>query len=206
MDGNAGALVIVCSHCGSEYTAGVNAACRDCRLAPSASAAPSLPTSEEGPDELLFDLDSWPAEDRVALGVALNERGVPWRWEPGPVLVVREFDEAIVEEMLDAAEGGDEWEDLDGEDADEAAQEAMSDLFLAADRLVRSPGSGPLVEEVARLEEVVADSAPPFGVDPSVWDEMGDLAAGLVAAGDEADEEAVEQAAAALREFLRPYV
>jgi hypothetical protein len=198
--------VSVCAHCGADYAAGVNAACRDCRLAPRATSAPTLPASDEGPDEVLFDLDSWPAQDRVALGVALNERGVPWRWESGPVLVVREFDEAVAEELLDATEGGDDWEDLEGEESDEAAQEAMSDLFLAADRLVRSPGSAPIVEEVARLEEVVADSAPPFGVDPTVWDQMGDLAGALVAAGDAADDEAVEQAAAALREFLRPYV
>jgi hypothetical protein len=162
--------------------------------------------SDEGPDELLFDLDSWPAQDRVALGVALNDRGVLWRWEPGPVLVVREFDESVVEEMLDATEGGDDWEDLEGEESDEAAQEAMSDLFLAADRLVHSPGSAPLIEQVARLEDVVTDSPPPFGVHPSAWDQMGDLAAGLVTAAEEADDEAVEQAAAALREFLRPYV
>jgi hypothetical protein len=197
----------VCAHCGAEYTAGVNAACRDCKLAPEGDAGgPSLAESGEGPDELLFELESWPPEDRVGIGVALNDAGVPWRWEPGPTLVVREFDEAIVEDLLDDAEGGDEWEDLDGEEADEAAQGAMSDLFLAADRLVHSPGSATLVDEVARLEAVVADSPPPFGVDAAVWDEIGELAGGLLAAGEDADEDAVEQAAAALREYLRPYV
>ena len=198
--------MVVCSHCGAEYTAGVNAACRDCKLAPDDAGGPSLPESDEGPDELLFELESWPAEDRVGLGVSLNDAGVAWRWEPGPVLVVREFDEAIVEDLLDDAEGGDDWEDIEGEEADEAAQGAMSDLFLAADRLVHSPGSATLVAEVARLEAVVADSAPPFGVDPAVWDEIGELAAGLLGAGEDADDDAVEQAAAALREYLRPYV
>ena len=196
----------VCSYCGAEFTAGINAACRDCRLAPESAEVPSLPPSDEGPDELLFELETWPAEDRVGLGVALTDRGISWRWEPGPVLVVREFDEAVVEELLDQAEGGDDWEDLEGEEADEAAQSAMSDLFLAADRLVHNPDSGPLVQEVARLEAVVADSAPPFGVETAVWDEIGELAAGLLGAGEDGDEQAVEQAAAALREYLRPYV
>jgi hypothetical protein len=196
----------VCSHCGAEYTAGVNVACRECRLALEPTAAAALPPSDTGPDELLFELDSWPAEERVALGVQLTERDVPWRWEPGPVLVVREFDEAVVEDVLDDAEGGDEWEDVGGEEADEVAQAAMGDLFLAADGLVRSPGNGSLVEDVARLESIVTESDPPFGVDTAVWDEIGDLASGLVAAGEDADEEAVEQAAASLREFLRPYV
>ncbi len=196
----------VCAYCGAEYTAGINAACRDCKLAPESADDPSLAPSDDGPDELLFELDTWPAEDRVGLGVALTERGVSWRWEPGPVLVVREFDEAVVEELLDQAEGGDDWEDLEGEQADEAAHSAMSDLFLAADRLVHSPDNAVLVREVARLEEVVAESEPPFGVEETVWDEIGRLAADLADAGEDADEEAVEQAAAALREYLRPYV
>jgi hypothetical protein len=196
----------VCAHCGAEYTAGVNVACRDCKLALEPTATATLPMSDVGPDELLFELDSWPAEQRVALGVQLTERDVPWRWEPGPVLVVREFDEALVEEVLDDAEGGDDWEDMEGEEADEVAQAAMGDLFLAADGLVRSPDNGSLLEEVARLEAIVTESNPPYGVDTTVWDEIGDLASGLVAAGEEDDEEAVEQAAASLREFLRQYV
>lgn len=206
MEGTGGALMTVCAHCGAEYTAGANAACRDCKLAPESADVPSLPLSDEGPDELLFELDAWPAEDRVSLGVALTDRGVPWRWESGPVLVVREFDEALVEELLDEAEGGGDWEDLEGDQGDEAAQSAMSDLFVAADRLVHNPDSEPVLQEVARLEGVVGDSPPPFGVEPSVWDQIDHLAAALVAAGEDADEEAVEQAAAALREFLRPYI
>jgi hypothetical protein len=185
----------------------VNAACRDCRLAPDPAAPASLPAQQDGEPEIEYGLDSWPAEDRVGLGMALNQQSVPWRWEPGPVLVIRELDEAIVEAALGQAgeeEAG--WEDVEGEEADETAQAAMSDLFLAADRLVHSPSDGDLVEEVSRLASVVDESAPPFGVEPSVWDEISRLAGAVVVAAEEGDEEGVEEAARAVRDFLRDYV
>lgn len=204
--------VAVCSHCGADAAPG-NAACRDCRLAPGEPpAAPSLPDDEQGEPEVAFELDDWPAADRVALGVALNREGIPWRWEPGPVLVVRELDEAVVEELLDEAEGGGaEWEERDGEgaegeEADEAAQSAMGDLFLAADRLVHAPWNAELVAEVDRLGEAVEESAPPFGVEPEVWDHIASLADAVVDAADEGNDEAVEDAARSLRDYLRRYV
>jgi len=111
--------VALCLNCGAEYAAGLQAACRDCRLATDPTSAPSLPDLEDGPDELLFDLTLWPAEERVSLGLTLDERGVPWRWEPGPELAVRESDQAAVEELLDEEEAGeDDWEELSDEEMD----------------------------------------------------------------------------------------
>lgn len=205
----------LCSHCGADYTPGVNAACRDCGLAPDLQTPPTLPATDESADEtadeVLFEVAEWPAAQRVAFVSALHAEDVPFRWEAGPVLVVRTFDEAVVEALLDD-EGIDdeEWQETTGiageEEADEAAQTAMSDLFDAADRLVHNPGSGEVVDEVEALAETIETSPPPYGIEAPVWKQMGDLADAVVTAGDAHDDDAVAEAARSLRDFLRTYV
>lgn len=207
MDRDPGSVVTLCSHCGAVVAEGVRAACGECRLAPDAAAPPSLPASEDGPAEMTFDLSEWLANDRVALGVTLDSQEVPWRWEPGPTLVVRQFDEAVVEEQLDqeaADEGG--WEDIEGEEDDEAAQTVMSDLFDVADRLVHTPWEADLIAEARRLAGEAEASAPPFGVEPEAWQKMVELAGAVGQAAEEEDPVAVEDAAGELRGWLRQYV
>lgn len=232
----------LCANCGSEYAAGLQAACRDCRLASDPASPPSLPDLEDGPDEMLFDLSLWPAEERVALGLTLDERGIPWRWEPGPDLVVRESDQVVVEELLDEEEGDDEdWEDVseadrdesdldadlaidaddevaDGEDGDEPEDDdepedggeeaagAMGGLFDAADRLMHNPANVEALVDVDRLASLVADSLPPYGIEPKTWEQVGVLADAVLAASDEEDVDAVAAASKSLRDFLRTYV
>jgi hypothetical protein len=206
--------VDVCRHCGAVVEAGVNAACRDCRLSPDLGATPTLPpppdgdgAAEDGAGEIDFDLADWPADERVLLAVTLNEREVPWRWEPGPLLVVREFDEAVVEELLDEEDEGETaWEDIEGEETDEEAQAAMGDLFDAGDRLLHNPTNVELVAEVDRLATLVDTSPPPFGIEAGTWEEIARLATAVAVAGDEQDEEGVAAAARTLRDYLREYV
>ena len=224
----------LCANCGADYAAGLQAACRDCRLASDLTSEPSLPDLEDGPDEMLFDLSLWPAEERVALSLTLDDRGIPWRWEPGPDLVVRESDQAAVEELLDEEEGTDEdWEELSDEeidgleadmeadldadleiDADESEDEqggedtsaAMGDLFDASDRLMRNPGNVEALVDIDRLATLVAENRPPYGIDKKTWEQLSGLADAVLAASDEEDEEAVSTASRSLRDFLRPYV
>lgn len=203
---------MLCSHCGASFTPGVNAACRDCKLAPDERAAPTLADDDEGPDEVGFDLAEWPAEDRVSLGVTLHSDDVPFRWEPGPMLVVREFDEDVVEELLDsvAGEEGGGWQDVDEEgDDDEGDDEAatvMGDLFDVADRLTHAPWNREFVDEVRGLVTVVEASEPPFGIVPEMWDQIAELATAVVTGAEDEDEVAIEDAAKALRAYLRDYV
>lgn len=196
-------MAVLCTHCGAEHAAGVNIACRDCRLAPGNGTAWSLPDLENGPDEVDFDLADWTPADRVALAVTLDERVVPWRWEAGPVLVVQASDEEVVDSLLDEmeeqedGEGGDDegdaWGEAGDEEWDEEAGEeaaaAMGNLFDVGDRLMHNPDNAELLLEVDRLASVVEGSAPPFGVEQSTWEEIGRLAAAVVEASDDASEE-----------------
>ncbi|MGH9223097.1 MAG: hypothetical protein ACRD2W_04780 [Acidimicrobiales bacterium] len=206
---------MLCSHCGAQFSPGVNAACRDCRLAPHERAEPSLADDDDGPDEVGFDLADWPAEDRVGIGVTLNGDGVPFRWEEGPMLVVRESDEDAVEALLDSLaddeDGG--WEDVDEDDEDEdddddggALETVMGDLFDVSDRLIHAPWNREFVEEVRQLITVVESSEPPFGIVPEMWDQVANLASAVVAGADDQDDVAVEDAATTLRSYLREYV
>ena len=202
----------LCPHCGADYTAGINAACRECRLAPDPSAEPSLPPAEDPDEEVAFELATWPAGERVAVGIALDEESVPWRWEAGGLLVVREFDEAVVEEMLaDLAEDdGDDttaWgADGEGDDLDEQAQTAMGDIFVVADRLIRTPDDGELIVDLGRLAAIVEDAKPPFGIDRKMWDQLAARSWAITAAAEQADEAAVSDGARELRDYLREYV
>lgn len=201
----------LCPHCGADYTAGVNAACRECRLAPDPAAEPSLPPSDDPEEEVAFEMATWAAGERVAVGLALDEEDVPWRWEAGGLLVVREFDEAVVEAMLadlaeDDGEVDDEAWDGEGDGLDEQAQTAMGDIFVVADRLLHTPDDGELVLELARLASVVEDARPPFGVDRRMWEQIAAKSWAITTAAEQGDDEIVAEGARDLRDYLRDYV
>jgi hypothetical protein len=219
-------VVTCCGYCGSDLSYRPSGAvlghwdsrCPDCGLASDEGAGTLLP----GDDEVEYSLAEWAPPARIELRTAVAEAGVPWRWEPGPLLIVREEDQEVVEAILDdfeadaataAASGDGEGEDYDEEydeavvEADEAAHQAMSDLFLLSDRLLHEPSSRDLVAQIDELGTTVAEAAPPFGVEPVAWERIADLASAVVEGGAvEDDDEAVAAAARALRDYLRPYV
>lgn len=132
-------------------------------------------------------------------------------------IMVRQSDLAathqVFEERDDTDFAGaalDELVSADGEDQDTAdevaSQEAMSQLFLAADRLGNRPDDVELIAELERLREEVTDGPPPFGVEAGAWKRVAMLAVGVMQADEEADEDQVAAAAMALRDFLREYV
>lgn len=215
-------MVTCCSHCGADLSfrpAGAvlghwDPRCPDCGLAVDEEAGTLVP----GQDEVEYPLAEWSPRDRIELRRAVSEAGVPWRWEPGPSLVVPEEDQETVEAVLDELEAEEAEEDpdavaaLDDEydeesvEEEEAAQNAMGELFVVTDRLQHTPWSGELVAEVDRLLVTVEDTPPPFGVDAAAWEKIGALAAAVVDAADAGDDDAVAEAARSLRAFLRDYV
>lgn len=111
----------------------------------------------------------------------------------------------------DDADGDDsDGDDSDGEnavaDGGEEAQAAMSDLFLAADRLQHAPWDIVLAEELAVVADIVGVSLPPYGVDAATWSRIHRLALAVDEAADGADDAVTAERTIALREFLRPYV
>lgn len=221
-------------------------------------------------DDVLFELDEWPEEDRAVLAAKLRSVGVPHTWE-STTLVIAASDEAWAERIMDQVEedlaGSDAgidddtqvaydlsgWDDdscvalldalsaetipygLDGEElyvdaADEArvdeilvalstpgaalvlggpvSQEAMSELFVAADRLSHDATHREAAASLVAGARTAAASAAPYGMDPGWWDGVvaraGALADLLQTEAPEA--ELVEGLAGSLREELRPVV
>lgn len=220
-------------------------------------------------DDVLFELDEWPDEDRAVLATRLRSVGVSHTWE-GSTLVVAPSDEAWVERIMDqveddlaASEAGTDddtqvaydlsgWDDesclalldalsaetipyaLDAEElyveaADEArvdvilaalttgdalvlggpvSQEAMSELFVAADRLSHDAEHRDGATSLVAGARTAASSAAPYGMEAGWWDGVvaraGALADLLQSA--DPDRDLVVELARGLREELRPVV
>lgn len=172
-------------------------------------------TWPDGTELLEYDLGPWSAPLRRALVAQLSLARVAHRLEGGATLVVAAPDEVTVEEAIDrvsatstvppeGAEGGGAG---DGGD-DEIATAAMSDLFLAADRLQRDRDDREGLRLVSDTVDDLDASAPPFGVDPAAWQQVVGTAEALAdALADEAaDDEVVADHARTLRNLLRPMV
>jgi hypothetical protein len=165
-------------------------------------------------DELVYELDEWPVDDREALMGKLAEAGVVHRWEGEATLVVSPADEQRVEAILDGVEFPDALAVVEvAEDeavvaAEETSFEVLSSLFLAADRLKGNPLDAEGIADLSdALDEADAD-VPPFGIVPGLWRdavERGNRLADTLADDDDRSPEVAAQASE-LQALLRPFV
>ena len=216
-----------CPRCGALFAPDVNmefsttqVLCVECGLSledPPAYLAPS----EVDDDQIAYDLSEWPAADRTIATADLVELAIPYRWEDNLVLVVPAEAEEQVDALLDEidenalGEGEGLADDVllleeNGEDGGEEAATAMSDLFVAADDLARGTYDEEEVVGFMEAAAAVAQSLPPYGLEKIVWTRIQNQAAEIVSTlekGEDGDDnEAVIEAARALRDLLRNYV
>lgn len=105
-------------------------------------------------------------------------------------------------QALDAMEAG----ASTGADGPEAHL-AMSELFVAAGRLMRSPDRGDAVDDLQGHATFVTTTAAPFGVSVEDWQNIGVLAEATVeAVANGASEDEVRSRAAQLRSAVAPFV
>ncbi len=187
----------LCPSCGAEYVAGVDT-CADC-------GAP-LGDDELGEATLVYEMEGWEPAEREALDGMLDAEAVPHRWE-GDDLVVPERDEARVDELMDRLEFPAALEAEEGGD-DEEVYAVMSDLFVAADRMARERTVDVELAGDFATAAAAATSAPaPYGVEPSSWAQVQQLAEAVVEEIEaQADDEVIVRDAATLRDLLRRFV
>ncbi len=171
---------------------------------------------------VVFDLDGWTPAMVDELRDALERDGIDNVFE-GTEVVVHGTDEEQVDALIDLVEfpdqlpAGDEAGpggsgygsgDGSGDGSDEmAAPDVMSDLFVAADRLMRDPEDHHGVLSVVDAAGRAAGMAVPYGFAPALWQDVVERAAALrEAIESDADDDTVIDAATSLRAMLRPLV
>ena len=161
-----------------------------------------------------FGLDEWNDGDRDVLTEALIASEVPHRWE-GTTVVVAVDAEHAVDDLLDAIEAG-ELLPAGGADAPAPPDDALSTMFLSADRLAKDPMDAGARRTLIELLPQVDAKVAPYGMAPRPWAiavgtvgtivELVEHDASKPSGHDEEEESAVIGAAQELRSVLRPYV
>lgn len=162
-------------------------------------------------EQVVYDLSDWDADKRTELDGQLESQGIAHAFDETGDLVVLAADEERVDTIIDAIDFPDQ---LDADDDDPAdglhAVEAMGALFVAVDRLKNDPGDTEGTVDAVEAARRVAEHRTPFGVDPTVWDDIvgqaGALRELLETEEEIVDDEAVEAAAQHLHATLRPLV
>jgi hypothetical protein len=191
------------------------------------------PMLDPDAEKVVYEVNDWTTEQLVTLTGGLMERGIGYEFDMEGDLVVLATDEEGVEALLDVIEFGPDSDGADtvgtdanpaddvaaalagSESADEGdpddgleTAEILSDLFVACDRLQKNARDADGVLGVVNSAEKLSTRALPFGYEPTVWEGMVDAATGLSddLAGDEVDDDELEDKARALRDRLRNYV
>jgi len=191
------------------------------------------PTLDPDAPKVAYDIEDWSDARQTELMLALDAQAVAYEIDAVGALVVLEDSESVVEEILDAIEFGDEDdedEDQDGDDdADEGgadpeaddddedddsgydgpeAMDVMSDLFVAADRLMHSATDAEAVLSMVERADDAARMPLPYGFAKAAWRGITEQATGLKDAleNDDTDDETIEAKARDLRAALRNYV
>jgi len=206
-------MITYCPRCGARFPEELRGEllestrrCVDCAVL--VTDPPLMLAKGNDEDEVDYDLGEWLVVERSAATTALSEVDIPYRWEQDLVLVVPAVAEEEVDLILDELEEVEELEEEEGAvDGGAVAQEAMGDLFVAADRLQHDPLEEKMAADLLMAAGTVSASGPPYGIERPVWRRIQELASTLATDLEEAaDEETVAADARALREYLRDLV
>jgi hypothetical protein len=164
-------------------------------------------------DKLAYDVEDLSDEHLTLLLRSLLAEQIPHELAADGELFVHEADEEAVEAIFDRIDFPDELpaqddSELDDPDDGLVAQEALSDLFEAADRLANDQHNADAVLGVVEGAERLATLPVPFGFDRSEWQALIAQADGVKELVEAArpDHDAVEEAARALRDVLHRLV
>lgn len=169
----------------------------------------TLPTLDPDADRLVYELYEWDDDVIRRLTDSLTEAEIAHEYDEEGSLVVLADDEARVEAVLEAIEFPDALAVDEGEGPSGLeAQDALSGLFVAADRLHHHARDHEGVLGLVAATSAVERLPIPFGFTPQVWEDITARATALRDAveRDSLDDEAIEEEAARLRAVLRDLV
>jgi hypothetical protein len=164
---------------------------------------------ENTADTVVYDVSDWESEQVDALEWTLGREGITSVLRDGE-LTVRAEDESRVDLLIDHL--FDEVDDVEldaAEDEGESdinAMEALGNLFVAVDRMVRSVDDDVVRAEFEEAAGAIDGLSLPFGFEPQVWDRIQTMTGWLVDELDGADAGVIEEHAESLRNLVRQYV
>ncbi len=163
-----------------------------------------LPGLDPEAEKVVYEVAEWSPEDRADLTDALVEEGVRYVFDDMGDLVIQAIDEDRVDLIVDELTDG---EDAVEEDAP-VATDVLSELFVAADKLRKSPHDAKAISRAIEEATAVIKMSPPYGFERRTWAQVGLRAGALrnLLENEGAEDEAVVEAAEELRELLHPMV
>lgn len=161
--------------------------------------------SNDGPEEVAFEVPPLTDEELDDLAMRLGEAGIAAGWDEDDLLVVEAGDADRAEEILEAVLEPDALPVA--EDHDDRAIEAISTWFVVADTLARDPTRIAPVVDLVSAYDATEGVATPFGLDERYWTQVRALVANIrLLVGEEAPADQIREHAAQLRNVLRPVV
>jgi DNA-directed RNA polymerase subunit F len=163
-----------------------------------------LPALDPEAEKVVYEVAEWSPEDRADLTDALADEGVRYVFDEMGDLVVEAIDEDRVDALIEELTDG---EDVVDDDVP-VATDILSGLFVAADKLRKSPRDGKAILAAREQAAAVIALPPPYGFERRIWAQIGLRAGALRALLEEGapDDEVVSEAAEELRDLLHPMV
>jgi hypothetical protein len=171
---------------------------------------------DSGAEQVSYDLADWDDERRSEVAQALDGAGIEHAWDENGELVVLDHDEERVDAIIDAIEypdqvAVDDNAEIEAEKALAAdgidPQDVLSELFVAADRLMHDPLDHEGVLSLVDASRMATTLPLPYGFAPAVWNDLlGQVKKLQSSLEGEVDDDAVIEQATALRSTLRNFV
>ena len=132
---------------------------------------------QEMEEQLAFEIEGLDAEDVAELDARLIAAGIAHAWsEEGELLVALDHEEAV-SAIVDAVVEGEVDDEVDGL----AANQVLSDIYVALDRLVKAPTDHKLIQRLTDAAEPLKDIGVPYGFAAQEWAELKQEVADVVA-------------------------
>lgn len=170
--------------------------------------ATATPALDPDRAKCLYEVGEWSAGMQQGLAESLAVAEIPYEWDQNGDLLVYVEDEEAVDAILEAMPDPDDDERRSG---DFDVQGALSSLWTASVQLVKNPNTPSATITVSDLAEELVHTPLPFGFEAPVWRSIVEQATalrdGLTGDDDQQwEDEQVSEAAAALRDLIRPFV
>lgn len=156
-----------------------------------------------GSDEpgIVYEIGTWPDALQTEFTDQLTISEVSYAWDTDGNIVVAASDEEAVDEVLELLPDPEDFDDVDGFEA----QDRLNRAFRLCDRLAAKPADGLALDELRSVGELLRSMSPPFGFEQLDWDRLVDQVA-EAAADDKLSDKSRAKRAKAAKKLLLNYV